>query len=51
MNKRTLFAMDYNQDFDETFGKNNFEPDITLEQAQSKHGMGLNHITRSGTTA
>ena len=44
-------GVDYNDDFDETFGKNNFEPDITLEQAINAEGLGLNHLARSGTTA
>ncbi|MCH7758089.1 MAG: haloacid dehalogenase-like hydrolase [Thaumarchaeota archaeon] len=44
-------GVDYNDDFDETFGKDNFEPDITLEQAINAEGLGLNHLARSGTTA
>ena len=44
-------GVDYNDDFDETFGKNNFEPNITLEQAINAEGLGLNHLARSGTTA
>ena len=44
-------GIDYNADFDETFGKNNFEPDITLEQAINAEGPGLNHLARSGTAA
>jgi hypothetical protein len=46
-----IAGVDYNDDFDETFGKNNFEPDITLKQAISKEGPGLNHLARSGTAA
>jgi hypothetical protein len=46
-----IVGIDYNDDFDETFGKNNFEPDITLKQAISKEGPGLNHLARSGTAA
>jgi len=44
-------GLDYNDDFDETFGKNYFEPDITLEQAISMEGVGMNHLARSGTAA
>jgi hypothetical protein len=44
-------GVDYNDDFDETFGKDNFEPNITLEQAINAEGLGLNHLARSGTTA
>jgi len=44
-------GVDYNDSFDETFGKDNFEPNITLEQAINAEGLGLNHLARSGTTA
>lgn len=44
-------GVDYNDDFDETFRKNYFEPDITLEQAVNAEGPGLNHLARSGTAA
>ena len=44
-------GLDYNDDFDETFGKNYFGPDITLEQAISMEGVGMNHLARSGTAA
>jgi hypothetical protein len=44
-------GLDYNDDFDEIFGKNYFEPDITLEQAISMEGVGMNHLARSGTAA
>ena len=43
--------IDYNRDFDETFGRDYFDPDITLEQAIRKEGPGIEHIARSGTTA
>ncbi len=43
--------VDYTSDFDETFGKDYFEPDITLEQAIKKEGVGMNHLARSGTAA
>jgi len=44
-------GVNYNDDFDETFGKNYFEPDITLAQAITKEGPGMNHLARSGTAA
>ena len=44
-------GVDYNADFDKTFGKDYFEPDITLEQAISMKGVGMNHLAESGTTA
>ena len=44
-------GVDYNDDFDETFGKDYFEQDITLKQAVNAKGPGLNHLARSGTTA
>jgi len=44
-------GVDNNDDFDETFGRNYFEPDITLEQAIKKEGPGSDHLARSGTAA
>ncbi len=44
-------GINYNDDFDETFGKDYFDPDITLEQAISMEGLGLNHLASSGTAA
>jgi len=44
-------GLDYNDDFDETFGRNYFEPNITLEQAISMEGVGMNHLARAGTAA
>ncbi|MDH3658142.1 MAG: haloacid dehalogenase-like hydrolase [Nitrosopumilus sp.] len=44
-------GLDYNDDFDETFGKDYFNPDITLEQAINMEGVGMNHLARSGTAA
>jgi hypothetical protein len=46
-----VLGVDYDSDFDETFGTDYFEPDISLEQAINLEGPGLNHIARSGTTA
>ena len=46
-----VVGVDFNDDFDETFGKNYFEPDITLAQAITKEGPGSEHLARSGTTA
>ncbi len=46
-----VVSVDYNDDFDETFGRDYFEPDITLEQAIRKEGPGMGHIARSGTAA
>ena len=46
-----VLGVDYTSDFDETFGTDYFEPDISLEQAINLEGPGLNHIARSGTTA
>ncbi|MDH3657725.1 MAG: hypothetical protein OEM77_06275 [Nitrosopumilus sp.] len=43
--------VDYNSDFDKTFGKDYFEPDITLEDAIKKEGVGMNHLASSGTAA
>jgi hypothetical protein len=44
-------GVDYNDDFDKTFGKDYFEPDITLQQAIRAEGVGINHLARSGTAA
>ena len=44
-------GIDYNSDFDETFGKDYFEPNITLEQAINLEGPGMEHIARAGTVA
>lgn len=44
-------GIDYNDDFDETFGKDYFEPDITLQQAINSEGIGMNHLASSGTAA
>ena len=44
-------GIDYNNDFDETFGSDYFEPDITLEQAIKSEGVGMNHLASSGTAA
>ncbi len=44
-------GVDYNDDFDETFGSDYFEPDITLKQAINAEGLGLNHLASSGTAA
>jgi hypothetical protein len=44
-------GVDYNDDFDETFGKDYFDPDITLQQAISKEGVGMNRLASSGTAA
>ncbi len=44
-------GVNYNDDFDETFVSDYFEPDITLEQAINAEGLGLNHLARSGTAA
>ena len=46
-----VVGVDYNSDFDETFGQDYFEPNITLEQAIKKQGVGMDHLARSGTTA
>ena len=46
-----VVGVDYNSDFDVTFGKDYFEPDITLEQAIKREGVGMNHLARSGTAA
>ena len=44
-------GVDYNDYFDKTFGTDYFDPDITLKEAISKKGMGLNHLARSSTAA
>jgi hypothetical protein len=46
-----IVDVDYNSDFDETFGKDYFEPNISLKEAINKKGAGLNHIASSGTAA
>ena len=46
-----VLDVDYNSDFDDTFGSDYFEPDITLEQAINLEGPGLNHLARSGVAA
>jgi hypothetical protein len=46
-----IVDIDYNSDFDETFGKDYFEPNISLKEAINKEGVGLNHIASSGTAA
>ncbi len=46
-----VLDVDYNSDFDVTFGSDYFEPDITLEQAINLEGPGLNHLARSGVAA
>ena len=46
-----VVGIDYNSDFDDTFGQDYFEPNITLEQAIKKQGVGMDHLARSGTTA
>ena len=44
-------GVDYNDDFDETFGKNYFEPNITLQQAINLEGVGMNHLAQVGTVS
>ncbi len=46
-----VLDVDYNVDFDETFGSDYFEPDITLKQAINLEGPGLNHLASSGVAA
>jgi len=46
-----VVGINYNSDFDETFGRDYFEPNITLEQAIKKEGPAMEHIARSGTAA
>ena len=47
----SLVGLDYNSDFDSTFGKDYFELDITLNETIMKKGVGVNHLARSGTAA
>jgi len=46
-----ILNVDYNADFDETFGSDYFEPNITLKQAINLEGPGLNHLASSGVAA
>jgi len=46
-----VLDVDYNDDFDETFGSDYFEPDITLKEAINLEGPGMNHLARSGVAA
>ncbi len=46
-----VLDVDYNADFDETFGTDYFEPNITLKQAINSEGFGLNHLASSGVAA
>jgi len=46
-----VLDVDYNADFDETFGSDYFEPNITLKQAINLEGPGLNHLASSGVAA
>ncbi len=46
-----ITGVDPHSDFDETFGKDYFEPNITLLDAINRDGVGLDHIAKSGTTA
>ena len=46
-----VLDVDYNSDFDETFGTDYFEPNITLKQAINLEGLGLNHLASSGVAA
>jgi len=46
-----IIEINYNSDFDETFGRDYFDPNITLEQAIRKEGPGMEHLARSGTAA
>lgn len=46
-----VLDVNYNSDFDGTFGSDYFEPDVTLEQAINLEGPGLNHLARSGVAA
>ena len=46
-----VLDVDYNDDFDETFGSDYFEPDISLKQAINLEGRGMNHLARSGVAA
>ena len=44
-------GVDYNDDFDETFHTDYFEPDITLKQAINSEGLGWNRLASYGTAA
>lgn len=44
-------GVNYNDDFDNTFGRDYFDPDITLKEAIGAKGVGMNHLSRSGTAA
>jgi len=46
-----IVDIDYNSNFDETFGRDYFDPDITLEEAINRKGVGMDHIASSGTAA
>ena len=46
-----VVVINYNDNFDEIFGRDYFDPDITLEQAINKEGVGMDHLARSGTAA
>ena len=46
-----VIGINYSDNFDEIFGRDYFEPDITLEQAINKKGVGMDHLARSGTAA
>ena len=46
-----IVDIDYNSNFDETFGRDYFDPDITLEEAINRKGVGIDHIASSGTAA
>ena len=46
-----VVGVDYNADFDKTFGTDYFEPNITLEQAIKKEGVGMDRIASVGTAA
>jgi hypothetical protein len=46
-----ILGVDYDQDFDETFGRDYFDPNITLKDAIKKQGVGMDHLARSGTAA
>ena len=47
----SVLGVDYNADFDQTFGKDYFEPDITLLDAINSEGVGMDHLAQVGTTA
>jgi len=46
-----VIDVDYNADFDETFGTDYFEPNITLKQAINAEGPGWYHLASYGTAA